>query len=54
MEQNNSDFNHNQSDPIHIQPSEDNQEQLINLMASLIINVFQTSQERIYDPSNKQ
>lgn len=45
MEQKSFDFNHHQSEPIHLQLSEEHQQQLIDLMASLIINVFQTSEE---------
>jgi len=53
MQQKSFDFNHHQSVPVHLQLSEEHQQQLIDLMASLIINVFQTSEETTNDQPEK-
>lgn len=53
MEQKNFDFNHHQSETIHLQLSEEHQQQLIDLMALLIINVFQISEETKNDQPEK-
>ncbi len=50
MEQKSFDFNRHQPDPTCLQIPQAQQQQLIELMASLIITVFQSSEEKEYVP----
>lgn len=54
MEQKNFDFNRHQSDLAYPQLTEEQQQQLVDLVASLIINVFQPSEVKKYDQPKKQ
>jgi hypothetical protein len=54
MEQKSFDFNRHQSDLTCSQLTQEQQQQLVDLMSSLIINVYQPSEEKEYDPAKKQ
>lgn len=54
MEQKSFDFNHHKANPIYLQLPDELQQQLVDLMASLIINVIQPIEDSENDHSNKQ
>ena len=54
MEQKSFDFNHHQSDLATPELTQEQQQQLVDLMASLIIDVFQPSEVKKDDQAKKQ